>query len=305
MRQVARGIHPPVLTDRGLDAALSALAARSPVPVTCASTCPAARRRRSRPSRTSASREALTNVAKHARRRPGVGRGARARRAARRHGAGRRPRRRRPHPRHRPGRPASAGRGRRRHDRRLLAAGRADRRHDRPALRTGRRRRTGPTGGPHHDGRRCASSSPRTRCCCARGCCGCSATPASTSSRPRRRRGVPARRRDRTGPTWSSSTSGCRRRSPTRACGRRSSCASSTRTSPSLVLSQYVEENYATELVAGRSRGVGYLLKDRVADVGEFVEALRRVAAGGHRARPRGGQPSCSPGRAAATRWSG
>lgn len=48
-----------------------------------------------------------------------------------------------------------------------------------------------------------------------------------------------------------------------------------------LVLSQYVEENYATELVAGRSHGVGYLLKDRVADVTEFVEALRRVAAGG------------------------
>jgi DNA-binding NarL/FixJ family response regulator len=48
-----------------------------------------------------------------------------------------------------------------------------------------------------------------------------------------------------------------------------------------LVLSQYVEENYATELVAARSKGVGYLLKDRVADVAEFVEALRRVAAGG------------------------
>lgn len=48
-----------------------------------------------------------------------------------------------------------------------------------------------------------------------------------------------------------------------------------------LVLSQYVEENYATELVAGRSHGVGYLLKDRVADVGDFVEALRRVASGG------------------------
>jgi DNA-binding NarL/FixJ family response regulator len=48
-----------------------------------------------------------------------------------------------------------------------------------------------------------------------------------------------------------------------------------------LVLSQYVEENYATELVAGRSRGIGYLLKDRVADVGDFVESLRRVAAGG------------------------
>ena len=48
-----------------------------------------------------------------------------------------------------------------------------------------------------------------------------------------------------------------------------------------LVLSQYVEENYATELVASRSAGIGYLLKDRVADVGDFVDSLRRVAAGG------------------------
>ncbi|MDQ1288018.1 MAG: response regulator transcription factor [Actinomycetota bacterium] len=48
-----------------------------------------------------------------------------------------------------------------------------------------------------------------------------------------------------------------------------------------LVLSQYVEENYATELVAGRSHGVGYLLKDRVADVADFIDALKRVAAGG------------------------
>ncbi len=48
-----------------------------------------------------------------------------------------------------------------------------------------------------------------------------------------------------------------------------------------LVLSQYVEEQYATELLAGSSRGVGYLLKDRVADVREFVEAVVRVAGGG------------------------
>lgn len=48
-----------------------------------------------------------------------------------------------------------------------------------------------------------------------------------------------------------------------------------------VVLSQYVEERYATELLAGRPRGVGYLLKDRVADTGDFVEALRTVAAGG------------------------
>ena len=48
-----------------------------------------------------------------------------------------------------------------------------------------------------------------------------------------------------------------------------------------LVLSQYVEERYATELLAGDTRGVGYLLKDRVADVGEFLAAVRRVGDGG------------------------
>jgi DNA-binding NarL/FixJ family response regulator len=48
-----------------------------------------------------------------------------------------------------------------------------------------------------------------------------------------------------------------------------------------LVLSQYVEETYAVDLIAGDTRGVGYLLKDRVADVGEFVEAVRRVGQGG------------------------
>jgi DNA-binding NarL/FixJ family response regulator len=48
-----------------------------------------------------------------------------------------------------------------------------------------------------------------------------------------------------------------------------------------LVLSQYVEERYATELLSEQTSGVGYLLKDRVADVREFVEALSRVAGGG------------------------
>ena len=48
-----------------------------------------------------------------------------------------------------------------------------------------------------------------------------------------------------------------------------------------LVLSQYVEERYATELLAGDTAGVGYLLKERVADVREFVEAVRRVGAVG------------------------
>ncbi|MGD0557035.1 MAG: response regulator transcription factor [Streptosporangiaceae bacterium] len=48
-----------------------------------------------------------------------------------------------------------------------------------------------------------------------------------------------------------------------------------------LVLSQWVEERYATELIAGRPTGVGYLLKDRVADVSDFLDALSRVANGG------------------------
>ncbi len=48
-----------------------------------------------------------------------------------------------------------------------------------------------------------------------------------------------------------------------------------------LVFSQYIETRYAAELLASRSDGVGYLLKDRVARVSEFVDALTRVAAGG------------------------
>ncbi len=48
-----------------------------------------------------------------------------------------------------------------------------------------------------------------------------------------------------------------------------------------LVLSQFVEERYAAELLAVETSGVGYLLKDRVADVAEFLDAVERVAAGG------------------------
>ena len=48
-----------------------------------------------------------------------------------------------------------------------------------------------------------------------------------------------------------------------------------------LVLSQYVEPTYAMELLAESAEGVGYLLKDRVSDVGEFAAAVRRVGEGG------------------------
>ena len=79
----------------------------------------------------------------------------------------------------------------------------------------------------------------------------------------------------------SCSTCACHRRSPTRASKPRWQCAPRHPSQPILVLSQYVEERYATELLASDSQGIGYLLKERVADVGDFVDACQRVAAGG------------------------
>ncbi|MGF1663498.1 MAG: histidine kinase [Kineosporiaceae bacterium] len=67
MRRVARGIHPPVLTDRGLDAALSALAARSPVPVSVRVELPRRPAARLEAIAYFSVSEALTNIAKHAR----------------------------------------------------------------------------------------------------------------------------------------------------------------------------------------------------------------------------------------------
>ena len=65
--------------------------------------------------------------------------------------------------------------------------------------------------------------------------------------------------------------------------GGRSACDLRTRDpeAKGLLLSQAVEERYARDLLAQRSEGLGYLLKDRVADGAEFVDALRRVGAGG------------------------
>ena len=54
-----------------------------------------------------------------------------------------------------------------------------------------------------------------------------------------------------------------------------------------LVLSQFLEESYAVDLVGDDASGVGYLLKDRVGDVGTFVDAVRRVAEGGSALDPR------------------
>lgn len=60
-----------------------------------------------------------------------------------------------------------------------------------------------------------------------------------------------------------------------------SGCSPWTAPSTSAARREYVEERYAADLLSGNTTRVGYLLKDRVADVEEFLDALRRVASGG------------------------
>ena len=63
-----------------------------------------------------------------------------------------------------------------------------------------------------------------------------------------------------------------------------------------MVLSAYVAEAYVSELLdAASGGGIGYLLKDRVGHVREFLDSLDRVAAGGDRRRPAGGPPAARP----------
>jgi DNA-binding NarL/FixJ family response regulator len=61
-----------------------------------------------------------------------------------------------------------------------------------------------------------------------------------------------------------------------------------------LVLSQYIETKYTARLLQGNAAGAGYVLKERVADVAEFADALERVRRGRHRARPRGRRPAAT-----------
>ena len=88
-----------------------------------------------------------------------------------------------------------------------------------------------------------------------------------------------------TSPTSPSSTCACRRRTPTRACARRAGSARRTRTVGVFVLSQHIETAGAVGLVS--QGGFGYFLKDRVLDVGEFLDAAQRVARGGSALDPR------------------
>ena len=69
-----------------------------------------------------------------------------------------------------------------------------------------------------------------------------------------------------------------------------------------LVLSQYAEERYALDLIGDSAEGVGYLLKDRVADFAGFADAVRRVADGRLGARSRRSSRTCSGAAAATTR---
>ena len=264
LRDLVRGIHPPVLADRGLVGAVQALALAAPdADRPCAPTSPSGCRRRwSRPP-TSRVAEALTNVVKHserdARREIGVHRtpddgcssaSATTAAAARDPTAGQRTARDR----------AAAG-GLRRHAARRQPARRAD------------------LGWLWS----CRARCPRRRPCPPPG----RPDPAAHGARLRGRRGrrqravAAAGAARRTAPTSRSWTSGCRRRSPTRACARRSRPGSRCPGLPVLVLSQYVEQLYARELLADRSGGVGYLLKDRVSNVEQFVDAVRQVAGGG------------------------
>jgi hypothetical protein len=68
------------------------------------------------------------------------------------------------------------------------------------------------------------------------------------------------------------------------------------------VFSEYVKVRYARQLLADNPSGVGYLLKDRVADVAEFVDALTRVATGGTALDPTSSDTCCAPA-ITATAW--
>ena len=129
-------------------------------------------------------------------------------------------------------------------------------------------------------------------------------TPARTSSPPSATPTSCSPRSTATSPTWPWSTCACRRPTPTTASAPPSQIRERWPDVAILVLSQYVEERYATELLAGDTSSVGYLLKDRIADVSEFLGAVRRVATAAPPSTPRW-WPSCWPGPAGATRSSG
>ena len=265
LRELARGIHPAVLSDRGLEPALAALAGRSPVPVEVARTPD----ERLPPAVEAAAyfvvAEALTNVAKYAGRLAGADLDLAHQRPRRRGGRRRRRRRGRSDPRIGAARPRRPGLRPRRNARVAVTAGRGDRAScfdprmsdpirvviadDSVLLREGLARLLEEFGfevaaqaGDAEDLlRKVGSHKPDVAVVDVR------MPPTHTDEGLRAAHEIRATHPD-TGV---------------------------------LVLSQYVEEAYALELLSESTESTGYLLKDRVADVDSFTDAVRRVANGG------------------------
>ena len=260
LRNLVRGIHPPVLADRGLADAIRALALDSPMRIHLASDLTGRPPAPVESAAYFAVSELLANVSKHAEaRQTWVDiRHTDGDAADRRHRQ--RPRRRRPGPRHRAARDrAAAGRFRRR-ARGQQPAGRTD-------------------GGNHGDPVRVVIAEDLfllrdglTRMLQAHGL----QIAAAVDNGADLLAAVTAEQPDvaivdvRLPPTFTDE-------------GIRAALAARREVPglPVLVLSQYVEQLYARELLASGSGGIGYLLKDRVFDSGQFVDAVRRVAAGG------------------------
>ncbi len=275
LRELARGIHPRILTERGLPAAIRSLAERAPVPVSV--DAPEGERLPEAVEATAyfAVSEALQNIAKYAQASHAEVRTFRGRRRrcvvrVTDDGVG--------------GADPSKGSGLRGLLDRIDAVGGRLDVHSPPARARASRSRC-----PSANARRrsrvasgsCGSRSPRTRSCCARAWPGCSRT---RGSRSPGRRATPrscSLASPPTRPTWRSSTSGCRRRSRTRGCAPRARWRRPHRDVGVLILSQYVETDFAYEILSGAAPGRGYLLKDRVMDLEAFADAVRRVGEGG------------------------
>ena len=284
LRQLGRGLHPAILDDRGIDAALSAVVSGSPIPISVHVDPELGLSTDVAETVYFVVNEAVANVLKHAKARVAsvhvMKVAANVRVTVHDDGVG--------------GVDPSRGTG--------IAGIRA-----RVNAVDGVLGVTSPDGGPttiiveipRHAERRgrqdrnrhgdapSARSSPTTPCCSATASSGCSPTPASTSSP---RSATPMRcstRSPSTHPICASSTCACRRPTPTRACGPRSRSGAGTRASPcSCCRSTSRSATPVSSWPATRPVS-GYLLKDRVIDVGDFVASLRRVAAGAARSTPK------------------
>ena len=281
LRDLARGIRPPLLSDRGLARGghLARRARRRPDHGRAA-TCRAAVPARVETAAYFVAGEALANVAKHAEAQSASRPRRAARAAARGRGRRRRPRRRRPRP--AAGSPACASASRRS---------------------TGRSSGHSPAGGPTTIR---GGASVRvviaedlallrdglTRLLRDNGC----EVVAAVAGRATRSSHAVERERPDVCDRRRPAAADVQRRGHARA---RSSCArAARRTTASWSSPSTSSSAYATELLADGRGGVGYLLKDRVVDVGDFVDAVRRVAGGRHGARPGGRRAARSPGAA-------